>query len=30
MHALASITDAVLTIDNLQDDMPVLQTIFAI
>jgi uncharacterized protein with von Willebrand factor type A (vWA) domain len=30
MHVLASITDAVLTIDNLQDDMPVLQTIFAI
>jgi uncharacterized protein with von Willebrand factor type A (vWA) domain len=30
MHALASITDAVMTIDNLQDDMPVLQTIFAI
>jgi len=30
MHALASIADAVLTIDNLQDDMPVLQTIFAI
>jgi uncharacterized protein with von Willebrand factor type A (vWA) domain len=30
MQALASITDAVLTIDNLQDDMPVLQTIFAI
>jgi uncharacterized protein with von Willebrand factor type A (vWA) domain len=30
MHALASITDAVLTIDNLQDDMPILQTIFAI
>jgi uncharacterized protein with von Willebrand factor type A (vWA) domain len=30
MHALASIADAVLTIDNLSDDMPVLQTIFAI
>ena len=30
MHALASITDAVLTIDNLSDDMPILQTIFAI
>jgi uncharacterized protein with von Willebrand factor type A (vWA) domain len=30
MHALAVITDAVLTIDNLQDDMPILQTIFAI
>src|SRR6266498_2342060 len=30
MHALASIADAVLTIDNLQDDMPILQTILAI
>jgi uncharacterized protein with von Willebrand factor type A (vWA) domain len=30
MHALASITDAVLTIDNLNEDMPILQTIFAI
>ncbi len=30
MHALAQVTDAVLTIDNLQDDMPILQTIFAI
>src|SRR6266508_3107965 len=30
MHALAAIADAVLTIDNLQDDMPILQTIFAI
>src|SRR6266498_843958 len=29
MHALASIADAVLTIDNLQDDMPILQTILA-
>jgi len=30
MHALAGVTDAVLTIDNLQDDMPILQAIFAI
>jgi hypothetical protein len=30
MHILAAITDAVLTIDNLNDDMPVLQSIFAI
>ncbi len=30
MHALASIADAVLTVDNLQDDMPILQTIFAL
>ncbi len=30
MHALAQVADAVLTIDNLGDDMPILQTIFAI
>ena len=30
MHALAQVADAVLTIDNLNDDMPVLQSIFAI
>jgi len=30
MHALASIAAAGLTIDNLNDDMPVLQAIFAI
>ena len=30
MHALAQVADALLTIDNLQDDMPILQTIFAI
>ena len=30
MHALAQVADAVLTIDNLSDDMPILQTIFAI
>ena len=30
MYALAQVADAVLTIDNLSDDMPILQTIFAI
>jgi hypothetical protein len=30
LHVLAAIADAVLTIDNLQDDMPILQAIFAI
>ena len=30
MHALAQVADAVLTIDNLSEDMPILQTIFAI